>query len=585
MKKDIPIWAETLYSKFKANVAQQFLLYGNIDDYVASGKEYLILNNFLASFLSTWQRKWDSVIFYNCSSGLRFADDGNPSANMRELFYNTLGRPQPNELEEKTRQLGIPSNRKPLDKEPTIVLPLLEKILENKNLKTAVIIEYAEALAPNGELAMLLPEKVEAIVTFQRWALSSAINQNGNLIILLAEKLFDIHPDVRSLTTKTEIIEIPFPKMLDREKFINFYLAYRHHKVKVGDFPIAKVTTGFNFLFLEDLWLRASENKHPITLEIVRERKQEIQKAESSDLLNIIEPDEDFDDIGGLEAVKEEFYLLAERMREQDPTMPSGGLLLGPPGTGKSVLAKALAKAVDIPLIQLMDIQEKWVGSSERNMRRALESIKRYDQAIVFIDEFDQAYGGRGGVGDSGVTSRLFGLLLEFMGDTKNRGKVFWLGATNRPDRIDPAMKRPGRFSRQYLLFPPDAADRAKIFKVMFERRLKIPHNINNFSEPVEKTDGLTGAEIEEICNRSLDFTKRDRRKIVMLEDLKAALEDFVPARDPSYELMTMLAVRVCNSKRLIPEKYRDLSADQLDQKIINLKTRLGMSMPNVWGI
>lgn len=171
------------------------------------------------------------------------------------------------------------------------------------------------------------------------------------------------------------------------------------------------------------------------------------------------------------------------------------------------------------------------------------------------------------------------------MGDPKNRGKIFWLGATNRPDRIDPAMKRPGRFSRQYLLFPPDASDREDIFKVMYDRRLKIRHQIRDFSEAVSKTEGFTGAEIEEVCNRSKDFAERDGRKVVTEKDLLRAIEDFIPAQDPSYELMTLLAVRCCNSKRQIPEPYRAMSMEEIDKRILTLKSQLGMLSPNVWGL
>jgi SpoVK/Ycf46/Vps4 family AAA+-type ATPase len=581
-----PKWAEDFYSKFRANVAHQFLLYGNVEDYVCCQDNlYLKMSNFLSTFLRTWKTPWDIIVFYNCAGGLRFADEQDEKPVMRDKFYQTVGRPKPEEVAVRFQQLGGQAISSKEARQPQDVLPLLEKLLQNKTVKSVVVIEYTEAIAPNGDLAMLLPEKVEAIVTFQRWALSTEINEAGNLVILLAEKLFDLHPDIRDITSKTEVIEVPFPGPKERANWIEFYLKYRHPNVQIEVSEIERITTGFNLLTLEDLWLRAKESRSPVTLSMIKNKKQEIQKAESSDLLAIIDPEDDFDQIGGLQRLKDEFRFLARRLKEGDPTVPSGGLLLGPPGTGKSVLARALAKEVDIPLIQFLDIQEKWVGASERNMRRALESIRRYDQAIVFIDEFDQAYGGRGGLGDSGVTSRLFGTLLEFMGDPKNRGKIFWLGATNRPDRIDPAMKRPGRFSRQYLLFPPDASDREDIFKVMYDRRLKIRHQIRDFSEAVSKTEGFTGAEIEEVCNRSKDFAERDGRKVVTEKDLLRAIEDFIPAQDPSYELMTLLAVRCCNSKRQIPEPYRAMSMEEIDKRILTLKSQLGMLSPNVWGL
>lgn len=588
MEQAWPKWAEAIYSRYQANVAHQFLLYGNIDDYVCSDRgEYLRMSNFLATFLATWQTKWDIIVFYNLSSGLRFTDEDNSSPKMKDKFYRILGRQTPGELKrgyETLYRAGLDSP----GEEPRLqqqVLPLLERLLTNQAVKVAVIIEYADALAPNGDIAMLMPEKVEAIVTFSRWAHSLEISQNSNLVILQSKRLFDIHPDIRDITGKTEMIEAPFPTRDERKKWVDFFLKYVHKEIECEIPNIDKLTTGFNLLALEDLWLRAKESQQPVTVEMLMEKKKEIQKAESGDLLAVIEPDEGFEQIGGLENLKRAFEELAKRLKEGDPTLPAGALLLGPPGTGKSVLARALAKAVDVPLIQFLDIQEKWVGSSERNMRRALDSLKRYDQAIVFIDEFDQAYGGRGGLGDSGVTSRLFGVLLEFMGDPKNRGKIFWLGATNRPDRIDPAMKRPGRFSRQYLLFPPDAVDREKIFRVMYEKRHNLKYQIKSFSEAVKRTEGFTGAEIEEVCLRSQDYSLKEDRDIVNESDLLKAIDDFVPAKDPSYELMTLLAVAACNSKSMIPIKYREMSRDDLNKRILELKAKLGMQSPTIWGI
>ncbi len=590
MENAWPKWAAEINSRYMANVAHQFLLYGNIDDYVWSKNSApLKMANFLETFLASWQTKWDIIVFYNLSSGLRFADDDKQKPKMKDRFYQTLGRPTPGEVEQGWNKIldrsspATPSRESRLQRE---VLPLLERLLVNSSLKTAVVIEHADVLAPNGEIAMLMPEDREAIVTFARWAHSTEISRHDNLVILQAKRPFDLHPDIRDITGKTEMIEVPFPAREERKNWVEFFLKYRHTKEVECEVPnIDRITTGFNLLAMEDLWLRAKESHEPVTVEMIIEKKKEIQKAESGDLLAVIEPEEGFEQIGGLESVKEAFQEVARRLKEGDTTLPPGALLLGPPGTGKSVLARALAKAGDVPLIQFLDIQEKWVGSSERNMRRALDSLKRYDQAIVFVDEFDQAYGGRGGLGDSGVTSRLFGVLLEFMGDPKNRGKIFWLGATNRPDRIDPAMKRPGRFSQQYLFFPPDAKDRGEIFKVMFEKRHHIVHKISSFAEAVDQTEGYTGAEIEEVCTRSRDIAIKSRRKYVSNEDLLQAIEDYIPAKDPSYELMTLLAVASCTSRSAIPEKYRQMTRNELNQKILKLKAELGMQSPTVWGI
>jgi SpoVK/Ycf46/Vps4 family AAA+-type ATPase len=162
------------------------------------------------------------------------------------------------------------------------------------------------------------------------------------------------------------------------------------------------------------------------------------------------------------------------------------------------------------------------------------------------------------------------------------------LGATNRPDRIDPAMKRPGRFSLQFLLFPPNEEERQDIFIVMFDKRLKILHQIKNFSQAVAKTKdpvtgrGYTGAEIELICSWSKDIAESKGRKSVTEKDLLEAIDDFRPTRDPSYELMTLLAVQCCNSKRQIPEPYCSMSDEEINKNIYELRVRLGNVFPGI---
>lgn len=236
-----------------------------------------------------------------------------------------------------------------------------------------------------------------------------------------------------------------------------------------------------------------------ITLDLVRERKEEIVRSEFAEILEIMEPKVSFDDIGGLDYVKEFFKKNVVRpMREGNATrVPMGVLLLGPPGTGKTVLAETVAKesSMNCASLDVGKLLGSYVGQSERNLERALECIRFLALTIVIVDELDQAGMNRTNSGDSGVSGRIFRQLLEFMSDIGHRGKILWLGLSNRPDLLDATLKRPGRFDKKVSILPPEPEEREAIFRVMF-RKYAVPCNVGDWSRVVEATEGWTGAEI-----------------------------------------------------------------------------------------
>lgn len=143
-------------------------------------------------------------------------------------------------------------------------------------------------------------------------------------------------------------------------------------------------------------------------------------------------------------------------------------------------------------------IFDKYVGATERNLERAFEAIESLHPTICLLDEIDQAMS-RGGGGDSGVSSRVFKRFLEFSSDTTHRGKVVFLGATNRPDTIDPAMKRFGRFDKKIAFMPPAPEERAMILKAVAENKLGIESRLSDedYKEAARLTDKWVGSDLE----------------------------------------------------------------------------------------
>jgi len=229
-------------------------------------------------------------------------------------------------------------------------------------------------------------------------------------------------------------------------------------------------------------------------------------------------PDVRWDDVGGLEGVKQalreavEWPLKHAALFAQAKTRPPKGLLLaGPPGCGKTLLAKAVARESGVNFISIKGPQllSKWVGESEKGVREIFKKARQASPCIVFLDEIDALAPARGGHGsDSHVSERVVSqLLTELDGIEELRG-VMVLAATNRPDIVDPALLRPGRFDLQMTLPPPDAAGRAAILAV-HTRGKPLAADVD-LRALVNRTAGQVGADIEGLCRRAAIAAIRD---------------------------------------------------------------------------
>lgn len=238
-----------------------------------------------------------------------------------------------------------------------------------------------------------------------------------------------------------------------------------------------------------------------------------------------------FDDVAGADEAKEELQEIIEFLRDPKKfqklggRIPRGALLLGPPGTGKTLLAKAIAGEAEVPFFSMSgaDFVEMFVGVGASRVRDLFEQGKKSAPCIIFIDEIDAVGRHRGaglGGGHDEREQTLNQLLVEMDGFDSNEG-VILLAATNRPDVLDPALLRPGRFDRQIVVDRPDVRGRTGIFKVHTK---KIPLDKDVNLEVLSKgTPGLSGADLANIVNEAaLIAAKRDAEKVRMA-DFEAA--------------------------------------------------------------
>ncbi|MCM1404068.1 MAG: ATP-dependent zinc metalloprotease FtsH [Prevotella sp.] len=234
-----------------------------------------------------------------------------------------------------------------------------------------------------------------------------------------------------------------------------------------------------------------------------------------------------FTDVAGIDEEKEQVAEIVDFLRypkkyiDMGARIPKGVLLVGQPGTGKTLLAKAIAGEAGVPFFSLSgsDFSEMLVGVGPARMRDLFEQAKAHAPAIIFLDELDSIARMRG-VGASGVAEEneqtLNQLLVQMDGFSKSEG-VIVLAATNRPDVLDPAILRPGRFDRQIIVQMPDVEGREKILKVHVKNK---PLGDVDLKRVAQITSGFTGADLENLLNESAIIAAKDNRHKITMQDI-----------------------------------------------------------------
>jgi cell division protease FtsH len=254
-----------------------------------------------------------------------------------------------------------------------------------------------------------------------------------------------------------------------------------------------------------------------------------------------------FPDVAGVEEAKEEVQEVVEFLRDPKKFMrlggkiPKGVLLVGPPGTGKTLLAKAIAGEADVPFFTISgsDFVEMFVGVGASRVRDMFEQGKKNAPCIIFVDELDAVGRSRGaglGGGNDEREQTLNQILVEMDGFETNEGVVI-VAATNRPDVLDPALLRPGRFDRQVVVPLPDIVGREKILKI-HAKKISIGPNVK-LKTIAKGTPGFSGADLANLVNESALLAARKNKRIVTMQEFENAKDKVMMGAERKSMVMT----------------------------------------------
>lgn len=567
----LPRWAQKLAQKYYTRTVNTFLLYGAVRDLQPltmqdGSRSYGPLRTFLAEELFGGR---DHVIFYDRSSGIRSATpethkDLQRAMSGYDAMYGT-------------------DYAKSLPRDPGRALQILENYLRlrvSEGRSLALIIDFAETLVPGGELSHLSAEDRFVLATLDKWAHDPQLLAGDVSVVLLAENLADIAPRL-SRNPYVAPIELPLPDEQERLEYVRFKLEGTPLK-SLSDVPLAalaKMTAGLSRINLDRVLTEALERGVRITPELLKEKKKELIQAECHGLLEFIEPAHTLDSVAGHAKAKEMLRHAAQALKKgRMEVMPMGYLVAGPVGTGKTFLVSCFAGEIGIPVVKFLNFRSQWQGATEANLEKIFNLLKALWPVAVMVDEADTFMGNRDASGDSGTSSRVFGSIASFMGNTLYRGKIVWFLMTARPDLLPIDLKRQGRAEEHLALFYPDTdAEREELFRVMQKKTGVRLDDVESFSALLPPgTQQLSGADLEAIMVRSKFRALAHGREQPVAEDLKAVLADFVP---PSYplevELQNLVAVQECTSRELLPERFRKLDRDFITRRVRELKLLL----------
>jgi transitional endoplasmic reticulum ATPase len=596
----LPRWAETLRQKYLAGEASTFVLYRNVFDNFLVGDTLHNLQSFLVAELFKDTKK--HVCEVSLERGIRVLGGKSDST----LAATSAG---------------------PEDAPLLQALHTLEVQMRTEQ-STAVIVPYADALLPAGDPSFMAQPDRQTYLAFHRWSLDKTLTSGDNITILITESLNAINPGLLS-NPKVAAIEIPMPDLELRRRVIAFFapkltaqqvtlfsertgglrtvqlasilasseghgmseperrglilqLLQGTPDADIRATTLASITAGMTPAeigkLLEPGKVLPTTDPNAEVLKVIHARKREMIEKECAGLIEFIEPKHGLASVGGHENIKHELLAIAKNLKAGETTLtPMGLLAVGPMGSGKTFVIKAFLKEAGLSAVALKNFRSKWVGSTEANLERVLATVKAMGPIAVIIDEGDRSFGSGGGEGgDDGTSSRVVARLKEFMAETENRGQVLFVMLTNRPDKLDSDIKRPGRLDRKIPFFYCDSApERAQVLQAVLSRYGETcTASAEEMLTLCDTLSGYSNADLEALALLAVELA-RNQSSPLNAQALNAAALDFMPPQERDMiEFMELLAVSETSRRSMLPKRYRDMAVADIQSNLLDARRR-----------
>jgi len=450
-----------------------------------------------------------------------------------------------------------------------------------ENAPSIIFIDEIDSIAPKRDE---VTGEVERRVVAQLLALMDGLESRGKVVVIGATNRPNaLDPALRRPGRFDREIEIGIPDRNARKEILEIHTRGVPIAEDVDLDKLADMTHGYVGADLAALVKEAAMHalrrimpeidmemekipreileKLVVTWDDFMDAYREMQPSTMREVL-IEKPNVHWDDIGGLENVKQELREVVEwplkyrkLFAHMKVKIPKGILLYGPPGTGKTLLAKAVATESEANFISVKgpEFLSKWVGESEKAVREVFRKARQAAPSVIFIDEIDAVAPVRGRDLGSHVTERVVSQILTEMDGLEELHNVTVIAATNRPDILDPALLRPGRFDRLIYVPVPDKKAREEIFRIHLGGK-PLAEDVK-IEELAEKTEGYTGADIEAICNEATMLAIREyitnhgdpenpKKAKIFMRHFEEALNKVKPLSKEERELYEKMAER-----------------------------------------
>lgn len=400
------------------------------------------------------------------------------------------------------------------------------------------ILSYEDELVKNDSYIVLKNideeiEKPEIKMALQLISQRRLNEEPFNITIIIVSSKLVIPKELEKYIS---ILEIPFPDEGEINELIDEHTKVNQYKELDVDerkklMPSLKGLTCFEIDRMLDMAMSSNGSLSADDSKMMLEQKKTMVKK--SGVLELVDAPDSMDDIGGLDILKkylgQKAHIIKDISKAQDfgVNIPKGIFIVGMPGCGKSLCAKASATLFNVPLLK-MDIGSmmgKYVGESEGNFRKAIKTAEAASPCILWIDEIEKAFSGIGG--ESDIMTRMFGYFLSWMQDKKTSAYV--IATANNADKLPPELKRKGRFDEIFCVNLPNREERKEIFRVQLSKsyRKNCP-GINDIIESSldslsQSTEGFNGADIESVINEAIEQTfLSENKKILSVDTINA---------------------------------------------------------------